>query len=100
MKSIEQVYIFIVVYGFGYGGAIPLIFAMRAEYFGRKAFATIQGIMQMFLIPATIAGPIFAGYVYDTTGSYYNAFMLFMILYLVGAVVIPFIRPPVKKRKA
>ncbi|MBA7613679.1 L-lactate transporter [subsurface metagenome] len=94
VKTIEQVYIFLVVYGFAYGGAIPVFIAMRAEYFGRKAYATIQGLMQMFLIPATIVGPIFAGWVYDTTGSYYNAFILFALLYLLGFGIIPFIRRP------
>jgi len=96
VNTIEQVYIFLVVYGFAYGGAIPVFIAMRAEYFGRKAYATIQGLMQMFLIPATIVGPIFAGWVYDTTGSYYNAFILFTLLYLLGVVIIPFIRRPEK----
>ncbi|MFC1932877.1 MFS transporter, partial [Chloroflexota bacterium] len=94
VKTIDQVYIFLVVFGFGYGGAIPLFIAMRGEYFGRKAFATIQGIMQMFLVLPTVVGPIFAGWVYDTTGSYYNAFVLFAILYLIGAGIIPFIKRP------
>jgi len=98
VKTIDQVYIFLVVYGFGYGGAIPVYIAMRGEYFGRKAFATIQGLMQMFLVIPTVIGPIFAGYVYDVTGSYYNAFMLFMVLYLVGAGVLPFVKPPRKKK--
>jgi len=94
VETIGQVYIFLVVYGFAYGGAIPVFIAMRAEYFGRTAYATIQGLMQMFLIPATIVGPIFAGWVYDTTGSYNNAFILFAFLYLLGVIIIPFIRRP------
>ena len=100
IKSIDQVYIFLVVYGFGYGGAIPVYIAMRGEYFGRKAFATIQGIMQMILVIPTVVGPIFAGYVYDVTGSYYNAFMLFVILYIIGAGILPFARRPKLKNRA
>ena len=98
VKTIEQVYIFLVVFGIGYGGAIPIYIAMRGEYFGRKAFATIGGLMQMFLMIPTVIGPIFAGYVYDATGSYYTAFILFALLYLVGAGVIVFARRPIKKR--
>ena len=97
VKTIEQVYIFLVVFGLGYGGAIPIYIAMRGEYFGRKAFATIGGIMQMFLIIPTVVGPVFAGYIYDVTGSYYTAFILFAILYIIGAGVIAFARKPVKK---
>ncbi|MFC2071161.1 MFS transporter [Chloroflexota bacterium] len=94
VKTLDQVYIFLVVFGFGYGGAIPVFHAMRAEYFGRKAYATIQGIMQMFLIPATVVGPIFAGWVYDITGSYYNALLLFAIVYLMGVGILPFVKRP------
>lgn len=94
IKSIVHLYIFLVVYGFGYGGAIPVYYAIRGEYFGRKAFATIQGIMQTLLIIPTVVGPVFAGYVYDVTGSYYNAFMLFVLLYVVAVVVIAFAKRP------
>jgi len=97
VKTIEQVYIFLVIFGLGYGGAIPVYIAMRGEYFGRKAFATIQGIMQLFLVIPTVIGPIFAGYVYDVTGSYYNAFVLFALLYIIGAGVIAFARRPTTK---
>ncbi len=98
VRTIEQVYIFLVIFGIGYGGAIPTFIAMRGEYFGRKAFATIQGIMRLFLMVPTVVGPIFAGYVYDSTGSYYSAFMLFALLYVLGAAVILFARRPAKSR--
>ncbi|MFC1957404.1 MFS transporter [Chloroflexota bacterium] len=98
VHTIEQVYIFLVVYGFGYGGAIPVYIAMRGEYFGRKSFATIGGFMQLFLIIPTVIGPILAGYVYDVTGSYYNAFIFFMLMYLLGAVILPFAKRPTLKK--
>ncbi len=98
VRTIEQVYVFLVFFGIGYVGAIPTFIAMRGEYFGRKAFATIQGIMRLFLMVPTVVGPIFAGFVYDSTGSYYNAFMLFALLYVLGAVVIFFARRPTKSR--
>ncbi len=98
VQTIEQVYVFLVIFGIGYGGAIPTFIAMRGEYFGRKAFATIQGIMRLFLMVPTVVGPIFAGYVYDSTGSYYSAFMLFALLYVLGAAVIFFARRPTKSR--
>jgi MFS family permease len=94
VQTIGQVYVFLVIFGIGYGGAIPTFIAMRGEYFGRKAFATIQGIMRLFLMVPTVIGPVFAGYIYDTTGSYNSAFMLFAVLYVLGAAVIFFARRP------
>jgi len=99
IESTGQLYIFLAVYGFGYGGAIPVYFAMRGEYFGRKAFATIQGVMQMLLIVPTMVGPWWAGYVYDVTGSYYNAFILFALMYFLAAAIIPFAKRPTLKKK-
>ncbi|MDD4877348.1 MAG: MFS transporter [Dehalococcoidales bacterium] len=98
VATIGQVYIFLAIYGIGYGGGIPVYVAMRGEYFGRKAFATIAGIFQTFLVIPTVVGPIFAGYIYDVTGSYNQAFLLFMLLYLVGAGIIPFIKRPKPRR--
>ena len=97
VRTIEQVYIALVFFGLGYGGAIPLFWSIRGEYFGRKAFATIAGFMQLFLAIPTILGPILAGYAYDVTGSYYQAFMLFVLLYAVGIVILYFARPPTLK---
>ena len=72
---------------------------MRGEYFGRKSFATIGGFMQLFLIIPTAIGPILAGYVYDVTGRYYNAFIFFMLMYLLGAAILPFAKHPTLKKK-
>lgn len=93
-QSIGHVYLFLAVYGPAYGGAIPVYMAMRGEYFGRKAFATIGGITQLILTVPTVTGPIFAGYIYDTSGSYYIAFMTFMAFYLLGAVIMSFTKRP------
>ena len=43
--SIQQVFLFTVVFGMGWG-APNLLFALRADYFGRKYFATIAGVEQ------------------------------------------------------
>ena len=55
--------------------------------------------MRLSLMIPTVVGPVFGGYVYDAAGSYYKAFILFTVLYVIGAVVIAFARRPVKKRR-
>lgn len=94
INALWMVYLFVVVYGLGYGGTIPVQFALRAEYFGRRHYATISGVAQFVLMPFTVAGPVFAGWVYDVTGSYYWAFILFVATSLLGAVFIFFARRP------
>ena len=92
--SMSQVWLFVVVYGIAYGGAIPVYMAIVGEYYGRKNFATIRGFMQFFQIPTTVVGPIYAGWIYDATGSYQFAFMSFIVALLVGTGLLLLARRP------
>jgi MFS family permease len=87
------VWLFLVLFGIGFGGNIPLMPAIRAEYFGRKALGKIQGFMNPVLMFAGAAGPIIAGHVFDTTGSYRLAFLCIGSLTFLAAVFIFFARP-------
>ncbi len=92
--TIGTVWVFVVVYGIAYGGAIPVYMAIIGEYFGRKNYATIRGFNQLFHVPTTVVGPVFAGWVYDTTGSYNFAFSVFIVTMLIGVGFIFFARKP------
>ena len=94
VNSMAMVWLFVVVYGISYGGAIPVFMAVVGEYFGRKNFATIRGWMQLCHIPATVVGPIYAGWVYDTTDSYQIAFMSFIVGLVLGTVFLFLARRP------
>lgn len=92
--NIFEVWVFVVIYGISYGGAIPVYMAIVGEYFGRKNYATIRGFNQLFHVPTTVAGPIFAGWIYDTTGSYTIAFSTFIVAMLIGVGFIFFAKKP------
>lgn len=92
--SMAMVWLFVVVYGIAYGGAIPVFMAIVGEYFGRKNFATIRGWMQLCHIPATVLGPIYAGWIYDTTDSYQIAFLSFIVALVVGTSFLFIARRP------
>ena len=79
VNTLAQVLAYVAIYSIGYGGAIPVWTALRGEYFGRRYFATIGGVIQFLLMPATVTGPIFAGLVFDRTKSYHWAFMSFVV---------------------
>ena len=86
--------VFAVMYGIGFGGRIPLLTAIRGEYFGRKAFATIMGLSQFPNNLGMIVAPLFAGYMFDTTGTYIVPFTTFAVLNLLGAFLILFVKRP------
>ena len=79
-STLPLLYLFVVVYGLGYGGAIPLTVALRADLFGRTNYATIAGITMSLAMIGTVTAPLFAGYLYDTTQSYSLAFYIFIAM--------------------
>jgi len=93
-------YLFVVVYGLGYGGAIPLTVALRADLFGRTNYATIAGITMSLAMIGTVSAPLFAAYLYDTTQSYSLAFYIFIVMILLSGVfflMIPKTTQPVRQ---
>jgi len=63
-------YLFSALFGFGYGGCIPLFPAITADWFGTKFHGSIFGAL---LIAAGIGGaigPLLGGYIFDLAGSY------------------------------
>lgn len=90
-------YLFVIIYGIGYGGVIPLTISLRADLFGRKNYATIAGISMSIAMIGSVAAPIFAGYLYDTTQSYSLAFYIFIAMIIISGILfllIPKPKPP------
>lgn len=86
--------IFAILYGIGFGGRIPLLTSIRGEYFGRKAFATIMGLSQMPNNICMIFAPLFAGFMFDTTGTYFIPFAFFGFLNVLGAFLMLTVKRP------
>ena len=89
-----QVIPFLIIYAPAYGGGAALMFAIRGEYFGRDAFGTISGLMDFVQMFGLVLGPLFAGYVYDETGSYQAAFYSFAAAATVSAAIMMFLKKP------
>ncbi len=93
-ESMFVLYTFFVLYGVGMGAVMPMTPVLRARYFGRKSFGTIAGWSRALTIPVGVAGPVLAGWIYDSTGSYQVAFEIFAITLGISVVVMAFARPP------
>ncbi|MBI4216742.1 MAG: MFS transporter [Chloroflexi bacterium] len=94
MNEMWMLGIWVLIYAPGYGGSIPLRPAITADYFGRKAYGTISGLMMAASVIFSFASPIFAGWIYDTTGSYRVAFLVFAFLAALGVPFIFLAKPP------
>jgi hypothetical protein len=77
-----------------YGGLASMTPAFRADLFGVKAFASIGGAMEPVVMLGTITGPFLAGYVFDVTGSYRMAMIIFAMASAVNILLIAALRRP------
>ena len=83
-----------VIFGVGFGGRVPLLIAIRGDYFGREKFATIFGLSTIPMGIIQIFGPIGAGFMYDRLGSYTMAFLILFGVNMLAAMMILLVRPP------
>jgi MFS family permease len=74
-----------VLHGFAWGLRGPLMGAMRADYFGRVAFASVMGFSSLVVMFGSVAGPLIVGLLTDGTGSYAPAFGVLTVVGLAGA---------------
>jgi MFS family permease len=49
---------------------------MLADYFGRRHFGTIMGIMMTFSTVFGVVGPIFVGLMFDVRGNYREPYLI------------------------
>jgi sugar phosphate permease len=80
-----QLVFFLAVFSPGWGGSIAVRPAFQAEYFGLRSFGALQGLMFTVSTLGSVAGPIFAGWVHDSTDTYRHAFVVLALATLVAA---------------
>ena len=81
------VFLFAVVFGIGFGGRTPLTTSIRGLYFGRKAFASITGVSMIPMNVLLLVFPLFAGIMFDATGSYFIPFATVAVVSFIGALL-------------
>jgi sugar phosphate permease len=85
-------------YGLGVGGTVPLQETVWASYFGRTHLGRIRAVAMPFSIVFGAGGPLLAGILYDSTGSYNVAFVLFAVFSGIGLALILLARPPLREQ--
>jgi MFS family permease len=81
-----QLWLFTITFTF-LDASFPIVWATVGDFFGRRNFATIRGMMSFFYMWGSFAGPIMAGAIYDGTQSYMMVLWILLSL-LVSATVL------------
>ncbi len=77
---------FAVLHGGAWGLRGPLMQAIRADYFGRRAIGMILGLSSLITVIGQIGGPMIAGMLADLTGNYRAGFTVLAVLAGLGSL--------------
>ena len=87
VRSLWMLYTFAIVYGFFYGGKVPLVPGLIGLHFPGKSLATIIGGAQAFAMIGGVIGPLLGGIVFDQTDSYAIAFIVGAGVWVIAAAL-------------
>lgn len=77
---------FAVLHGVAWGLRVPIMQAMRADYFGRRAIGMILGLASLVIVVGQIGGPMVAAALADWSGNYRTGFTFLALLAALGSV--------------
>ena len=91
---------FILFWGIGFGASIPLRFALLADYFGRRHFGSIIGIMMTVSTIFGVVGPVFVGWMFDWRGNYRDPYLILSLTLVVSIPLILGVTQPVQRSRS
>jgi MFS family permease len=89
--------LFAVIHGFAHGGFFTLISPLLADFFGTRSHGAIFGVLTFVSAIGAAVGPVMAGYMFDTTGSYQLVFLALTGMSIAGLIAASLLKPVMKK---
>ena len=93
-SSIAPVLIFAALHGIAWGVRGPMMTTIRADYFGRRSFATIMGFSSLVVMIGMTTGPLFAGFMADIFDGYRVGFLVISAITGLGSVFFVMAKEP------
>jgi MFS family permease len=98
-RSPGEFYAVATIFGFAYGGVMPLYAVLARDYFGQQIMGTVLGAAAMVSSLGMALGPSIGGWIFDTAGSYTWLYVGSLAIGL-GAAAIAFAFPSPQPRTA
>jgi len=93
-SSLTMIWLYAIVMGLSAGAWLPAMAMMTSDIFGLASYGAIFGVVSLFQGIGTATGPLLAGYMYDTMGTYYWAFVILLAMCAVAIPAILLVRRP------
>jgi len=96
LKAAWMLYCFVLFYGIFHGSRVAAHVGILGEFFGMHSLGEIIGIAMAIGMLTGALAPYLAGFIFDSTGSYFIDFMIVMMLLLGGGIIATVITKPVQ----
>jgi len=93
-SPLAMIWLYVALIGLGAGGWLPTMSMLVSTNFGLAAYGTIFGVINIAQSIGVATGPLMAGYMYDTMGTYHWAFIIILALFAVSIPAILAVRRP------
>jgi MFS family permease len=94
-QRLGEFYAVAAVFGFAYGGVMPLYAVLARDYFGQQIMGTVLGAAAMVSSLGMAIGPWIGGWIYDTFGTYAPLYLYSFAIGLGAAAIALAFPPPV-----
>ena len=91
---------FVILYGLALGAQIAVIPAIAVTVLNAERFGTLFGVLQLGAMLASAIGPISSGLIYDRTGQYAGAIVVWLVAMSAAAAISWWMRTEVVLRSA
>jgi MFS family permease len=95
--SQAAVWLYTVLMGLGMGSWLPTMSMLTSSIFGLASYAVIFGMIGLGNTIGAAIGPAIVGYIYDSTHTYHQAFIILASLYAVAIPTILLVRQKSKQ---
>ena len=96
-NRLEEFYAVAAVFGFAYGGVMPLYAVLARDYFGQQIMGTVLGAAGMVSSLGMAIGPWVGGLIFDSFGSYAPLYIYSFVVGLGASAIALAFPPPVAR---
>ena len=96
-RNLEILYLFSVILGLAYGGASTLQSLMAIEFFGLSSLGVLLGSFGFSIGLGGSAGPVVTGLLFDISGGYTLAFLIFIVVSVLALISTLWLHPVKEK---
>lgn len=94
LKATWMLYAFVFCFGLFHGARVSAASGILGEFFGMRSLGALIGLTFALSQLAGAIAPYVAGFIFDTTGSYFVAIIILLVILICAVVVATIIKKP------